>query len=310
MGYDITRRSEYKKWKKERRKLAEKLADMPLEPTRGQAYWTRGQLYRPAAGPPPSIPPPTGYIGGRTEADIAGWGRVSRHRQARGGKGRGTQTPVVPSAAPEIPLVPEIPQASPEGRYQRWGDQYGPTGVGDWYVPGAKVPGQPHLRDINKLLQYMAPEDVETLTRQLYVAGKGAKGPFREYLGATGYGGELAVPGRPYEEDLQTISGILGGIKNPTARAWAQAVFDAYRDWTPPTGMRSSEQEQVFKARVEELMGNIPKAAQPYAAAIQRLVVPTTRDPRREWYEMPEAMRTAPTNWAIAAGLTRNPAWM
>jgi hypothetical protein len=190
---------------------------------------------------------------------------------------------------------------------------YRPTGW-SWYKPRAAVEEQPHLGVINRLLPYMAQEDVETLMGQLYTAGGGAGGPFRKYLGATPLPAyrpptALGQPREGYKEAMKSISGILGGIKDDTGKAWAQTVWDVYRDWTKRGRMRTSEEEQVFKARLDELMASVPQGAEPYAAALQRLVVPTVRDPAREWYEMPAQQRTGRTNWA-ALGYRWNPAWM
>lgn len=122
------------------------------------------------------------------------------------------------------------------------------------------------------------------------------------------------VPGRPavpgtYRATLNSIERILSGIPDQTAKDWARAVFNVYRDWTRRTGVRTTEEEQVFQSQLEELMNNIPESAQPYAAALQRLVQPTVRNPSREWYELPAAERTAPTNWSVL-GYTQNPQWM
>jgi len=192
------------------------------------------------------------------------------------------------------------------------------AGWSRWYAPGAAVPDQPHLARINELLPFLGAEDVEALTRQMFVASKGAAGPYAKYLqaGAEGrpiyreVGGFPAPPTAGEAGDAEPqIRAILRKITDPVARAWAQAVFDVYRDWTPQVGMRGAEEEAVFQAQLEELFGQVPDAAQPYAATLQRLVQPTVRAPAREWYEMPEAERTAPTHWG-QIGYRWNPAWM
>jgi hypothetical protein len=124
--------------------------------------------------------------------------------------------------------------------------------------------------------------------------------------------GPPGVPqGSPQERHQQTLAEIwriLSTIEDPTARAWAEAVFDVYQDYTPGMGMRSRMDQEAFKAHLDEMMANIPEAAQPYAPMLERLVMPTVRFPAQEWYEKPEAERTASTNWSVL-GLTRNPQW-
>ncbi|NIN65403.1 MAG: hypothetical protein GTO63_12040 [Anaerolineae bacterium] len=258
MGWDLRDPWQYEQWRKENRRRAERMADMPLED----------------------------WAADYTEDEI--------NKIIRAGERYANKQAPAPSKARK-PWVP------PPGTYGKW----------PWYAPTAEVKGQEYLGDINRMLPYMAPEDVEVLTRQLYLAGGGKQGPFKTYL--------KAKPGprtptwrtrgrKPYRKATRQIRRILAGIKDPTARAWAQAVFDTYGDWRPKRGMRSAEQQQVFGARMEELMSNIPGAAQPYAAAIQRLVQPTVRRPGYEWYEMPARMRTAPTNWRVL-GYQYNPAW-
>lgn len=234
------------------------------------------------------------------------------------------------------PTVPAWPTPTfwptPPGQYARWGA----SGVGAGYAPTAAVADQPYLEVINRLLPYMARDDVEALSKQLYTAGGGAGGPFAGYLGLGAPGTALSPtatssvtwPGRPwsgssfwgttpaapaapttYENTLAGIEGVLAKIPDATAKAWAQAVFSVYRNYTPSTGMRRGESEAVLKAQMDELFASVPESAQPYAAAMQRLVQPTVRNVAREFYELRAPERTAPTNWA-ALGYTSNPQWL
>lgn len=117
-------------------------------------------------------------------------------------------------------------------------------------------------------------------------------------------------PIRPgtHRSTLRSISQILRKIEDPTAKAWAEAVFNVYRDWTPSKGIRTTEEQAMFDAQLGDLFNNVPEAAQLYASALQRLVVPSVSRPEQEWYEMPEAQRTSPANWR-ALGLRANPMW-
>lgn len=221
-------------------------------------------------------------------------------------------------AAPRAPAVPSWlkepwyqPWTAAEGQYGRWSTPENWS----WYAPEAQLKGQPWAAIVNRMLPYMSPEDRPTVARQLYTAGGGAEGPFASYLqvGAQPQGAPGGVPAPPeardYSQTLASISAVLEKIPDKTARDWAKSVFDVYQDWTGQTGMRTAEQEAMFKAQLEEMFAAVPEGAQPYSAALQRLVMPTVRTPAREWYEMPAYMRTAPTNWR-ALGYAANPAWM
>jgi hypothetical protein len=152
------------------------------------------------------------------------------------------------------------------------------------------------------------------MARYLYTIGGGETGPFANYLSATATPGASA-PTPPagtvstYDDVLNAIGGIFANIPDQTAKNWVQSVFDVYRDFTQPTGMRSSEQEATFQAQLGELFSSIPDEAQPYAAMIQRIVVPTIRRPELEWYELPAGQRTSPSNLRTALNLTSNPMW-
>lgn len=236
----------------------------------------------------------------------------------------------VPVSTPWLQNPAYVPWAAPGGEYGRWGTR---QNMG-WYAPKAEVADQPWLTTINRLLPYMNPDDQTTMARQLYTAGGGAGGPFGGYLG-TGVGGvqtpvppsppaspwsggwgkkqQRGVPKTPapatYKKTLQSIQGVLDKIPDETARAWARSVFDIYTDMTKQTGMRGSEEEAMFKAQLDEMFASVPESAQPYAAALQRLVVPTVRRPAQEFYEKTAEQRTSPTHWGVAANLRWNPAW-
>lgn len=245
---------------------------------------------------------------------------LGRRRPARRRRGRRALIPLAGEEA-QIAGRPKPPKPwprkafpAPPGQYQRWAGE-APTGW-DWYRPKGKKKGEQYkyLGVINRMLPYMAPEDVKTLTRQLHIA---APGVYKGYLGAT----TPTVPPAPtveteakgegsYQRNLKAIQGVIGSIPNKEAKAWASSVFDVYLDNTPEAGMRTRAQEAMFKAQLDELMEGIPESAQPYAAAMQRLVMPTVAMPAREWYEMPQEMRTAPTSWVTAAGYKWNPMWL
>ena len=299
MGWDLDVPWQRKQWEKENKQRAARMADMPLED------WA------------------TGY----TEDEINKILRAGTQRTA---------------GVPKAPAVPDwLKQPwmnvwpTPPGQYGRWGSQQDWS----WYAPQAQVADQPHLAVINRLLPYLSPEDREVMARQLYIAGGGTAGPFASYLSATAAGATPAAPqgavvqpfgqapasgwlsairgtAAPaaktgtYEDVLKSIEGVLENIPDNTAKAWAQSVFRAYRDYTPTTGMRGAEEEAVLKARLDELFASVPESAEPYAAAMQRLVQPSVRRPEYEWYELRAPQRTAPTNWSTAGNLRWNPAWM
>ena len=381
---------EKRRIKKERRALAEKMADMPgFYSDEGEWVFTDVDPYSNVNYKYTGTMPAQNYA--NLSRQVARW-----QKQGTLPSDRGSPAPSVPSQTPTTPATttPWYPQPfeAPPGQYQRWAN---------WYSPGASVSDQPHVQWLNALLPFLAEEDIPTVARQLYIASGGPGGPLAKYLQASEYGvppftrpGEmptdaqsgpqglppwvrtlnrrneefpysLGVPQEvmeweqsqrraaqggpqglppwvrrhgdekqvtiepwdrrqswrpegwpappeqnPYQDVLKQISGVLSSIQDPTAQAWAQSVFDVYQDWTPQMGMRTSEEEAVFQAQLADLFENVPEAAQPYAAVLQRLVMPTIRRPGQEWYELAAPERTTPTNLKEALNLRWNPAWM
>lgn len=276
MGWDLSDPKQYKKWLEENRRRAAMYADY---------------TYLPGTEPP----------------ELETWQRIADRMAKKAGGGG---TPPAPSWLKTMPSM--VPWAAPAGRYARWGT---PPKMEGWYAPEAQVEGQEHVALINRLLPYMAPADMETLARQLYIAGGGETGPFKTYKGAPSGALPAGIPGPPpaqaggYGKTLGAIEQVLDKIEDTTARGWARAVFDVYKDYTRRAGVRTAGQEAAFQAQMEELFASIPGTAQPYAAAMQRLVQPTVVSPAREWYELREQERTAPTHWG-QLGYRWNPAWM
>jgi hypothetical protein len=212
-----------------------------------------------------------------------------------------------------------MPSLYPHRKYQRWPQPQ--ERLGGWWKPvkiskAQKKKGYGHLGVINALLPYMSDVDVDVMRRQVYTGAGGEKGlaeQFKGYIPVPPVGPPPTTVSAARPGGIGTayrdINKALGGIKDKTAQNWAKSVFDIYKAYTPKRGMRSRLQEKMLQTELDELFANVPEAAQPYAAAMQRLVKPTVAMPGLEWYQMPQAYRTAPTSWS-AMGYTRNPMWM
>ncbi|MFX1300893.1 MAG: hypothetical protein ACFFDE_08110 [Promethearchaeota archaeon] len=190
--------------------------------------------------------------------------------------------------------------APPRFRRRKWQ-------LGSWYKPiAAPTKEYKEASAISKLLPFLGTtEDIQTVARQLYAKAGGKYGA-EQYLKPPPYGARAAAPTTDFGSAVETA---LGAIKDVKARSWAKSVWDIYREFTPTEGMRTREQQMMLRAMMEELMADVPDEAQPYAAIMQRLVMPTVRRPAREWYELPEHLRSTATQWG-ALGYTRNPQWM